>query len=241
MPEPESTKEEQSEGVHLWDAIKAIKETITEQSSKAIGTYSKEVSSFMTALKEEASEAIHIQEESFKEQFGQAKSEAGTFTETLKKEASNFIDVFNDTIGFTVDETDEMVVLKSSMEPINSTFLTSDHAVHPGWVEFKQAGSPPLLEAHKQAILANDRSISDLYNEVVPSIIASDRFWDGWLFYKHLQKSRTSAPKAQTKPKVQTDWESWDNEELKTPVESAKTKSSVASSSDTKDEWVEWE
>lgn len=240
MPEPESTKEQQQpEGVHLWDAIKAIKETITEQSAKAIDTYSKEVSSFVTALKEEASEAFQIQEESFKEQFGQAKSEAGNLTETLKKEATNIIEVFSDTIGLTTDEPEEEgVVLKSNMEPISSTFLTSDHAIHPGWVGFKQARTLPLLETHKQAILSNDNSLFDLYKEVVPSMISHDHFWDGWLFYKHLEKLRTSVLKTKTKQSNQPDWESWDNEELKVEGQS---KPQVSPSQEPQDEWVEWE
>lgn len=242
MPEPESTKEQQQpEGVHLWDAIKAITETFTEQSAKAIDTYSKEVSSFVTALKEEASEAIHIQEESFKEQFGQAKSEAGNLTETLKKEATHIIEVFSDTVGLTPDNPEEEdVVQKSDLEPISSTFLTCDHAIHPGWVGFKHERTQPLLETHKQAILSNDKSLFDLYKEVVPSMISHDHFWDGWLFHKHLEKLRTSVLKAKTQQSTQPDWESWDNEDLNVEGQN-KTKPQVSPAQEPKDEWVEWE
>lgn len=192
-----------------------------------MNTYAKELSEFVSAVKEEAAEAIHVQEEALKE--------AWTANQSVQpKEEGGFLETIKSSFGLVADE-DDISPESGGGNKLDVDFLTSDHAINPRWAEFKASKKVPLLEAHKQAILLNDAQAGELFKELVPGIIGEQGFWDGWLFHAFLQKSKPAKVKRSQTPTA-VEWEAWDNEILATPV---KEKAAAEASKD--DGWDDWE
>ena len=239
--------------VHLWDAFAAVAATISDQvnrtlrgstlvivqSFKALSTYRKEIGDFVTAVKGEASEALKIQEETLKEQFGADLPSPTHISEKLKHDAQGILDILGESIGI-VAKRGETVTCQSFILTLNEEFMTGDHSTHKSWASFKATPAVPLLPAHKQAILLNDTNLNALYADLVPNMTQEARFWEGWMFYNYLKKAEREAPKECRA----VDWESWDNEGLATlsDIKSGAGPNAVAAgNSSIGEEWDEWE
>lgn len=239
--------------VHLWDAFATVAATISDQvngtlggltvvvvqSLKALSTYKREIGDFVTAVRGEASEALKIQEETLKEQFGADLPSPTHISEKLKHDAQGILDILGESIGI-VAKRDEPVTCQSSVLTLTEEFMTGDHSTHKSWSGFKAAPAVPLLPAHKQAILLNDTNLNALYTDLVPGMSQEARFWEGWMFYNYLKKAEREAPKECRA----VDWESWDNEGLTTlsDIKLSTGPSAVAvESSAIGEEWDEWE
>lgn len=170
----------------------------------------------MEDLKEEATEALQIQEEAIKNQIKTVR-DLESVPVSEDSGASGLWAVVGDAFGFVApDELDDTQNADSSLSQIfDDTFLIADHSLHPQWTQFKASPQPPLQDAHKQAIKANDESLQALYNETVPEMVTEDQFWRAWLFYQFLKKAQDS--RKAPKPKTNIEWDTWDTEELTTP------------------------
>jgi hypothetical protein len=170
----------------------------------------------MEDLKEEASEALQIQEEAIKSQIRTVR-ELDSVPVSHEGGSTGLWAVVGDAFGFVApDELDDAQDADSSIDQkFDDSFLVADHSLHPQWAQFKASQQPPIQDAHKQAIKANDESLQALYSETVPEMLTDDQFWRAWLFHQFLKKAQN--PRPIQKPKVTIEWDTWDNEELTTP------------------------
>ncbi len=233
----EDVKIQDSTGVHLWQALGTIASTIVDQSKKAYDTYSKEFVNVASSIKDEAIEAYHVQEEALRPQIETVKNEVASIPDKLATEASFVVDVFNEKLGLRPSQ-------PASTQPkmmFNEDFLLTDHSSHPLWSAYKLKGFMQIQDVQQSAILRNDAELDALHTATVPKILSSDRFWKSWMFFKFIQRNPVNEAAApQFRPSA--DWESWENEELGTPmiVETSGTHP-LCKSETVSEGWSDWE
>jgi hypothetical protein len=204
---------------------------------------------FLANVKEEATEAFHIQEKSIKSQISELSEEIdAALPQKVKEDASNIFKYIGGIIFETEDEDEgKPAILKTEFIDIafDSAFLTSDHTIDSKWVEFKQLDSSKLLNVHKQTILANDSNLKELHQETVPNFVSENAFWEHWSYYNFLKKNPKKKPAASLNKEKDSDWGSWDIEEasvLSSPKEApALLKEEVKIEDNTAAaDWDEW-
>lgn len=177
-------------------------------------TYTHELGGFLSTVKEEASEAFHIQEKAFKSQLGEiSEGIDAALPEKVKEDASNIFKYIGGMIFETDDEEEPTIMKTEAMDVIfDSAFLTIDHTIDIKWHDFKELATPQMLELHKKTILSNDQNLMNLYQETVPSFISEEMFWEKWSYHNFLKKNpKKMAPSPH--PEKGSDWGTWDVEE----------------------------
>lgn len=199
---------------------------------------SHEVMEFASAIKDEASEALIIQEQALKDHLSDLSSI--DIKQHLKQDASDFVQVFTDSIGISADMEENDAIERSNII-LGEEFLTSDHSTHPLWSDYKDRPSLTLSEAQKVAILTNDKSLGALHREIVPMMISDESFWKGWLFHRFIVANPENSSKVASRtPPGPEEWSSWDGDAHL----SSKEVNSVMSLSNPamgNNDWDEWE